>query len=309
MTLCRAAIALTTLTAAAALEIRPAPPKCDPVPGEARNWDTRRFRMISEIDLSEPDRRRLAVVADSTANAVEVYPVDWYAPPENHRPELRIYRGAASYEKAGATAGSAGWYLWKDGALALNAEHLFPPNRGSSRLRPLPDEAIVVHEVVHLCMHRSQGRLPQWFSEGLCEYFAAAHQGGGKFDFRSMDRSIREHLQSRFGKAAEVIPALAIGSIADLDHREWTRFMLRLPAEERYHGYVTGLLLAHYYLHAGPRREAIVKCFETHPPVAPKSFARLKAEGDEIQKALTRYWTSRGLALEFADSADPVEKP
>lgn len=295
-------LAAACLTTASGLEVRPLPARCEPVKDQTRTWDTRHFRIISEIELSEPDLRRLALVADSTARAVDAHPIAWFDPPRHHRPELRIFRDAGSYEKGGGTPGSAGSYVWPEAAVALDAGHLFPPADPASRLRPMPDEATVVHEIVHLCMHGSQGRLAQWFSEGVCEYYAAAHLGGGRFDFRDMDRQIRRHVRNRFGDEVEVIPALPLARIVGLDHRAWLRLMFRIPAEIRYHGYISALLLTHYHLHGPERRKALEECFSATPVRNPQSFDALGDTTDELEKSLAAYWRTRGLRIAFGEA-------
>jgi hypothetical protein len=239
---------------ASALEIRPLPAVCRPVAGEALTWDTRNFRIVSEVGIPDRELLKLAVVADATARAVEHHPIAWFDPPRGERPRLFIQRDAASCEAAGAAPGTAGMYLWRRKAVIVDGARLFPVAAAGNRLKPLPDEEILIHEIVHLCMHGSHDRLPQWFAEGVCEYFAAAHQGGGVFRFDSMDRDIRQHLRRRFGKASEAIPAMPVASIADHDADGWLAFMRRQAVEERYSGYVTALLLVHYHLHAGERR-------------------------------------------------------
>ena len=295
------AASIGLLPTANGLEIRPLPTRCKAVEGEVRTWDTRYFRIISEIELSEADLGRLSVVADSTARAVDAHSISWFDPPRGRRPALRIFRDAESYEKAGGTPGSAGSYLWQEAAVALDAHHLFPPSKPQSRLRSMPDEETVVHEIVHLCMHGSQGKLAQWFSEGLCEYYAAAHSGGGLFDFRDMDRQIRRHLQRRFGQDADLIPALPLEQIIGLDGRAWLRLMFRIPAETRYHGYVSALLLTHYHLHGFERRKEVMRCFSEPPLSNPESFDALEVGVSDLEQSLARYWRSRGARISFGD--------
>lgn len=303
------AAAVLALPVAGAFEVRPLPATCRPVVGENLTWDTRSFRIISEVPIPEPHLKRLASVADSTVQAVRTHPVDWFDPPRGTRPELRIFRDARSYEQAGGTPGTAGWYLWRQAAVGLNAEHLFPETPPGSRLGALPDEAMLVHEIVHLCMHGSLGRLPQWFSEGVCEYYAAGHLGAGRFDFRSMDRRIREHLKRRFGAATEAIPALKVSEVSDLDHRAWLRFMLSLEPERRYEGYVTALLLTHYHLHGSSRRRGIAEWFTDPGPKAPENFGSLADQGAELERAFLDYWRPKGLTLSFKKAVELEGKP
>ncbi|BCX49932.1 hypothetical protein HAHE_38400 [Haloferula helveola] len=282
---------------AAPPSIRPQPPVCEPVPGSERTWNTRVFRIESEIQVA-PDRlQRLAQVADTTAQAVRDHPLPFYAPPENDRPVLRIYGTVESYAAAGAMAETAGCYLWKRREVALNAVHLFQKIPGS-RLGPLTDEDLVVHEIVHLCMHGSQGRMPQWFSEGACEYFAAAHRGAGRFQFTDIEREIRLLLKKRLAPDGGATELLAIREVAGLGSRDWSTKMLRLQPEDRYRGYATGLLLFHYHLH-GERFDDLKIALKRQPPAPPESFEELPNEAPQLERGLVEFWKGHGLGVRF----------
>lgn len=272
----------------------------NPVAGAERCWDARHFRITSEIEISAADLRRVATVADQTARAVAAHPIPWFDPPWEKRPELRICGDSDRYLAAGGLEGTAGWYLPRQRAVLLDATHLFPAPAGS-RTGALPDEAMVVHEIVHLCMHRSQGRMPQWLAEGICEYFAAAHQGGGRFEFAEMEKQIRGHLLARFGERPQGIPILPFASLLGLDHRAWTAALLRLPADRRYEGYSSALLLAHYHLHGPSRREVLREAFASRPPTLPDSLQPTGEAIDEMTAMILQFWAARGLRLQLTE--------
>src|SRR5690606_33723219 len=119
---------------------------------------------------------------------------------------------------------------------------------------PQMNDDLIVHEIVHLCMHRTNSKLPQWLQEGLAEYFACAHRGEGRFDFRDMDVAIRDHLRVRFNPRDPKIVVARIGAISGLNWREWIDHLNAMPIDERYGAYATALLMTHYHLHGGRER-------------------------------------------------------
>jgi hypothetical protein len=299
-------IALTSLAAAAPLprEIVPGAAMLEPQADRdgLKIWHTRFFQLESGLALRANDLQRLAQVADTTAMAVKAHPLPWFAPPGGGRPRITIVDGDAAYREQGGTTGTAGFYLGREGRVIVHGGYfLRSPDAARSRLAPRHDEDIVVHELVHLCMHRVNRGLPPWFVEGVAEYFASAHQGAGRFSFGDMDTAIRQHLRVRLSPDDPGIPLLPVAEVVDLDGRGWLRAILSLPVEERYRGYATSLLLAHYQLHGGEKRLEVVRRALAAAPEARRPPEWI-AEDDRAttQQALLRYWKPKGLTLEFA---------
>jgi len=259
-------------------------------------WHTGRFRIESQMRVPDRDLQRLAAVADTTARAIEAHALPFFAPPENARPRLLIFASDRAYTEAGATPGTAGMYSPRREAVFLNGAHLYASAPGS-RLRASADEDLVVHEIAHLCMHRTQPGMPQWLSEGVCEYFACAHVGAGVFRFGNMDREIREHLRRRFNPRDPRVDLVPVAEIAQLDARGWVRYVTDLLPQERYQAYATALLLAHYHLHGGDeRREQLRKLLLRRPRPREKPPA-LVEDAAATEASLVRYWKGRGLTL------------
>lgn len=279
-------------------------------------WHSRRFRIDSDIAISENELKLLATIADTTALALSQFTLPLYAPPEEQRPQISIHGDESSYLRAGASKGSAGMYVWKSQRVLLHAEHLFA-TQTNSRLHPIFDQDLVVHEIVHLCMHRVQGKLPQWLAEGLCEYFSCAHRSSGSFRFDGIEREIREHLRHRFNPLDPAIPLVPLTDILPLKPKSWLTYLASLPPSQRYRAYATSLLLTHYFLHGGnERRSQIQTALENNGQKLPPKFLVQLAKPKEIEAALTRYWSENGLNLEFcqpipiqATELNPAETP
>jgi hypothetical protein len=298
-------LALAPLAAAAPLprEIVPAKPVLEARPDEAgrKVWHTRFFRLDTDLDLRANDLLRLAQVADTTALAVKSHPLPLFAPPEGKRARITIHAGDAAYRAAGGVHGTAGFYLARQGQVLVHGGYfLRSPDAARSKLAPKNDEDIVVHELVHLCMHRVLRGLPPWFVEGIAEYFASAHSGAGRFAFGDIDTSIRQHLRVRLSPDDPGIPLVPVADLVGLDNRRWLGYVTSLPVEERYRAYATSLLLAHFQLHGGEKRLDALRSALADAPKARRPVELLRV--DDIaatQDALVRYWRPKGLTLEF----------
>lgn len=277
---------------------------------DGRNsWGTPRFRIDADVAISREAAEKLAVIAESTAGAVLAHPLPLFAPPEGSMPRISLIADATAYEKAGGTQGSAGYYTGgRNPRVLIRADYfLTAVVVERSRLTPDMDEDLVVHELVHLCMHRKLGGLPYWFVEGIAEYFGSAHRGGGRFSFSGMDGAVRDHLRVKLSPRDPAIRLLPVASIATLDRNGWQELMKSLPPEERFLAYGTALLLVHFHLHGGAERRDRVKAMldksdrvrRTEPFLIPK-------DGPEIEAALIRFWQTKGLTLSFANAAGSV---
>jgi hypothetical protein len=193
-------------------------------------------------------------------------------------------------------------YLSRQALVLIQGDYLVrSPDAARSRLAPRNDEDLVVHELVHLCMHRTNAKLPQWLIEGLAEYFASAHAGAGRFSFGNMDQVIREHLRTRLSPDDPGIPLAPVADLIGLDGRGWLHYLNRLPADERYQAYAASLLLAHQQLHGGKERTEALRLALSAPPSNRRPAVLIAPEtAAATQSALIRYWKPKGLTLEFA---------
>lgn len=259
-------------------------------------WHTRFFRIDSDLAIRPNDLAKLAQVADTTALVLKAHPLPLFAPPEGQRSRISIHADAADYVKAGGFHGTAGFYVSHQAKVLLRGD-FFTKGPEQKLLPPHYDEDILVHELVHLCMHRVNARLPHWLIEGLAEYFACAHQGGGQFSFADMDKAVRDHLRSRLSPNDPGIPLVPVDDIASLHGRGWLRYVEGMAQEDRYQTYATALLLAHYHLQGGQARlDLLRKSLEDDDEVELMPVN----EAPKIQESITRFWKSKGLTLEFS---------
>ncbi|MES2924162.1 MAG: hypothetical protein V4819_21605 [Verrucomicrobiota bacterium] len=278
-----------------------------PATENGRNaWMTPRFRIDADTSIGVETVRKLAILGESTAAVLSAYPLPLSAPPEKSKLRISLYADALAYENAGAAKGSAGYYSGKgDPRVMIRADYfLSAVVVERSRLTPDMDEDLAVHELVHLCMHRKFTGLPQWFAEGIAEYFSCAHRGGGRFSFSRMDDAVRDHLRVKLSPRNPAIRLLPVASISALDDKEWLELMKSLPAEERFLAYGTALLLTHYHLHGGPERLDRVRVMLEKADRQRKPEPFLGQDGGPvIEAALIRFWQTKGLTLRFANAS------
>lgn len=229
----------------------------NPATENGRNaWETPQFRIDADAIIGVEMVEKLAMLGESTAAALRAYSFPLSAPPEGLKPRISLYADALAYESAGAAKGSAGYYEGKgESRVLIRADYfLSAVVVERSRLSPDMDEDLIVHELVHLCMHRKSRGLPQWFAEGIAEYFSSAHRGAGRFSFTRMDDAVRDHLRVKLSPRDPAIRLLPVASVAALDGEGWLDMMKTLPPEERFLAYGTALLMVHYHLQGGPER-------------------------------------------------------
>ena len=259
-------------------------------------WHTRYFRLDSDMEFRPAELARLSQVADSTAMVLKNHPLGLFAPPQGQRCRIAIFKNGEDYVKSGGVPGTAGYYFSRRAVVLLQGEYFL---EGAGRgMPPHYHEDIMAHEVVHLCMHSVNRKLPQWLVEGIAEYFACAHTGGGRYTFNEIDKSVRDHLRSRLSPDDPGIPLVPVADLAKLDSHEWLDYVTALPIEERYQAYATALLMAHYHLHGGEQRQATVKAAISAAADEPRKEFPME-DPAKIQENLTRYWKAKGLTLEF----------
>jgi len=279
-----------------------AAPRAQADEGPLKVWHSAHFRIEMKTALPQADLARLARVADATANAVKAHPLPLFAPPDG-RPRITVFATDAEYTANGGVPGTAGFYQGRgEPRVLIHGGHLArASHEGPTRLPPRLNDDLIVHEIVHLCMHHRNVMLPQWLQEGLAEYFASAHRGDGRFLFTDMDGAIRDHLRVRLSPGNPKIVVARVGSISGLDTRQWITHLSGLPESDRYGAYASALLMTHCFLHGGPQRLETIKSLLTaarsrrgaENPVPP-------AAGPELETALFRYWQPRGLSPMFS---------
>lgn len=270
-------------------------------------WHTAHYRITSPTEIKGEDLKRIAQIAETITWVVKNETLPLYAPPPGERALIAIYPDTRQYEAAGGYAGTAGSYEPRKSCLFLNGSYYFESApRAGSRLTPVHNEDLLVHEMVHLCMHRYMGRLPAWVAEGFAEYYACMHTRAGNFSFANPEMSIRDHLRDRYRRDDPTVFVRAVAEIAPLHGRAWLDLMAKLAEKDRYQAYAIALLMIHYHLHGGEvRRGSIVALLEEaakQERFRPIAYA---VDGPVVGAALQQFWKPRGLQIQYpvADKA------
>ena len=171
-------------------------------------------------------------------------------------------------------------------------------------LQPRPDQGLLVHELVHMCMAKILWRLPPRFTEGVAEYFSVCHQGDGWYLFRDLESLIRDHLRHAISrnKVGEKFHLIPVAEILKLDHAGWLKTSQNQFDGNAYLPYATALLLVHYHFHGGADRRAITKVhLSSLPKLSTATPAFPTESANVIEERLAKYWSSRGLQLVFGE--------
>ena len=278
-------------------------PVAMPDEGGRKVWHTPNFRLESDVALTDEALNRVAQVMESTAWVVKHHDLPLFAPPEE-RASVKIIGRDEDFRRLGGPELAAGFYDGPRRHVLLRADSLTRQALGGVRRAVSQDEALVIHELVHLSMHGVQHGLPQWFVEGIAEYFSSAHRGAGRFDFSNPDASIRDHLRARGNPRESTVRLVKLREIAALGDLEWIAYLEKLAENERIAAYGSALLLTHYHLHGGKARlDWLRECLKTPPPRRGTRLAVPVIETAGIEEAITRYWKTRGLSPEFTIGA------
>jgi hypothetical protein len=262
--------------------------------GSAFAYETASFRILSDDRIDPARLEKFAGIAESVPQVLKAVPLSLWAPPPGEKHPIMLCRDARSYKALGGPAGSAGRYDWRTRRVLIRADLFFLPNA---------DGNLLVHELTHLGMHDLLWRTPPWFFEGIAEYIAAAHRGGGAYDFSRMDAfigdRIRRYLPPADG-AAIVLPSLE--SVVAATEEKWDEENKNPDASAVYRPYAAALLLIHYNLHGKERLQAVQDYLTAAHAYRSRRQARPVLDMGplvEIEKRLVKFWRTKGLAIAF----------
>ncbi|MGC6466739.1 MAG: hypothetical protein ACON5N_14235 [Akkermansiaceae bacterium] len=286
-------------------KITPSNPVITPVEkGDGRfHYSSPAYHIDSSVEIDGALLANLARTAESVSVVLKQIPLPLHAPGQGGKPAITITSDDNEYRRFGGARGTAGYYNGRRHRIILQWEH-FRPNKEHSRLIPLANYDLLVHELTHLGMHRHMGLTPAWLTEGTAEYLVAAHTTKGAFDFTSLDRSIRKRLESNSPPESKVISVLNLAQVLKMTDRDWQQMTSTQSPYQTLRAYKSSLLLTHYYFHGGKEHRTEIKEFLA-------GFLALKRRDDplpvlslshsplEIQKRLSAYWTTKGIRLDW----------
>lgn len=273
-------------------------------------YHTRHFELRSTTSLSRRHLQEFATTAESVPQVLARFPLPLLGMPKGGRAKVLIFPDEDSFVKAGGTAGAAGYYSGRKVAIMLRADtFLMPPPPSGSRLPPKADYDLLVHEFVHLCMHRDLGYLPTWFAEGVAEYIAAAHVNHGTYRFDNIIPAIRDRVKQGIPHETDIITLPGVKESMALTSKTWQERVEHGEAGDSYRMYGTSLLLVHTLFHGGPKRREATNTFllgiRSKTPLDAKNERLIPSKGrDKLQAQIIKYWRPRGLRLRFTNKPE-----
>lgn len=272
-------------------------------------YHTRHFELRSPIALSRRHLEKFATVAESVPEVISRIPLPLLGMPPGGRAKVLIFPDEDSFIKAGGVQGAAGYYSGKKAAIMLRADTFLHPPTAGSRLPPKADYDLLVHEFVHLCMHRNLGYLPTWFSEGVAEYFAAAHTDFGVYRFDHILQSIRNRVKQALAHENNLLTLPGVVETMPLTPKTWQNRIVHGKAVDSYRMYGSSLLIVHALFHGGTERRNATRTFlqniNARKPAANQVELLIPTkERNQLQKRITTYWRPRGLRLKFSTASD-----
>lgn len=269
--------------------------------GDRETWHSEHFQILVHGAVKPDEVKKIAVIAETTHWLLRQQSLPLAAPASKDRALVEILADSVSYVRAGGIPESAGCYLTRPPRLLLDGSHYFASAfRAGRRLPAAHNEDLVVHELVHLCMHGHMGIVPQWVTEGVAEYFSCMHSHGGNFVFTQMEFQIRDHIRVRAAAKLPQVPVTAVEKVAVLDSRRWLDFLRDLPAEDRQQPYATALLLVHYYIHGGKdRRQEFAQLLQDSLQQQRRRPIIFAIDAAKTSAALRPFWKEKGLPLRW----------
>ena len=267
--------------------------------GELHRYATKNYLIESHTALDRTKLANFAKTIESVAVVIKSIPLPLYSPPVHNRPRILICPDETSFVRAGGPKGFAGYYNGRHARVLIRWDQLYP---AGGIARPMDD--LLVHELTHLCMTNILWRCPPWFHEGVAEYLAATHVGAGQFRFTEIENDIESHVEKHHPPKSTIAKALDPAVLLTLTERGWQSRTKEAVDWEPFEPYTTSLLLIHYAFHGGAERRAEVKTYlESLDQVitrrSPQPILFDPSQATDLKKKLTRFWSTRGLRLQF----------
>ena len=235
--------------------------RLEPGKNGAVGFETEGFRFYSDSKIANADWRSIMIVCEGLRGALKSLPLDVIKPTEAKPPgkeTVRIFEQEAAYHQAGGLESTVGTYLPRSGDVLIWMEGLNEPDpdHGKFSLSKARQYDLLVHELTHQATGREFRRLPVWFSEGLAEYLAAAHNSPGIYSFKDPSGAIKSHVKKYLGAVANkdrfgIVP---LRTLVALDGRAWAENTRTGTGHGPFLKYVSAVLLLHYFCHLDPDR-------------------------------------------------------
>lgn len=212
---------------------------------KSASWESPHFNISSDLKLPLGVVRDLALVFESTREALLVCPLGVAAGNEKEKYGVRMFQRPVDYMFNGGLAGSAGRFNGHEMLILLPELGIKATTNGltSEHQKNL---FILKHEVTHLLLMPSGLNLPIWASEGFAECVASWPYTPGRYSLQSADSAMHDYLVKwRKPTDRKALTLYAPTVLMALTPDDWQN---KVRAGESYDYYNSAALLTHYFL-------------------------------------------------------------
>ena len=275
-------------------------------------FESENYRFYSDTELSNAEWRSIMIVCEGLRGAMAALPLKIIKPGESREiGTVRIFAEESAYLEAGGFEQTVGTYRSRGGEVLIWRRGLNEPDpeQGRFRLSKARQYDLLVHELSHQITGREFRRMPMWFSEGLAEYMAAAHDSPGRYSFKDPATAIRTHVRKYLGDMAkrDRFGITPLEVVVNWHGRDWSEDTRRGEGHGPFLKYVSAVLLVHYFCHLDPKSDQgeVIRDFlaalRAGQPASRATVEQLLRGRSlkSIEAEIEKFWQSKGLRVEF----------
>lgn len=197
---------------------------------------TPHFLIRSELKLPPYVAADIARALEATRAALIAVPLGLHAGGERGRYEVRFFRDAASYARAGGIAGSGGHYdPRRDATLILLPNLGIEETTAGLRVDHARNLFILRHEITHHLLNRWHRHLPMWLNEGIAEFIASLPYSRGRYNLGNPGAGLKEYvLKWQPDRNEAAITWIRPGQLMPMTRRDWDDAVKSLNAYDLY---------------------------------------------------------------------------
>lgn len=194
------------------------------------------FLVRSDLKLPPYAAADITRVLEATRSAMIALPLGLHAGGERGLYQVRLFRDAEGYAKAGGIGGSGGHYSARsDTTMLLLPNFGIESTVGGLRVDYARNLFILRHEITHHLLGRWHRRLPMWLNEGIAEFIASLPYSQGSYSLRNPSAGLRGYLlkwrQDKNDREITLIPPSQLMPMTKLD---WDDAVRKLNAYDHY---------------------------------------------------------------------------
>jgi hypothetical protein len=199
-------------------------------------YRTPRFLIRSDLKLPPYASADIARALEATRAALMAVPLGLHAGGERGRYEVRLFREAAYYAKAGGIAGSGGHYdPRRDVTLILLPNLGIEETEAGLRVDHARNLFILRHEITHHLLNRWHRHLPMWLNEGIAEFIASLPYSQGRYNLRNPSAGLKGYvLKWQPDRNLGAITLIPPARLMPMTRRDWDDAVKSLNAYDLY---------------------------------------------------------------------------